>query len=179
MKKKMYSWGMLFLSLMLLVVLPACSDDDDDEQQQTQLVGKWKLAEFTTDNQNLNATIPLLLAQQGIELSQATFTFGTDEVLQIDIPRSEGEAIQVHAAYAYKNNQLALRFDDLPIPFNAFNVNNLTDSQMTLQNKFSALILKAAIKLLETTNPEVVSIVEALLGDSLTNGLDVTIRLTK
>ncbi|MDH6534015.1 hypothetical protein D0T51_03285 [Parabacteroides sp. 52] len=169
--------------LLTLVILPACSDDDDSGNMDGNIVGKWtihKVTDISTDNTVLNLTLPVVFSQQGIEITSSTYTFDADNMAHFYIPIKDKSPVQYAPAYAYENNQLAFRFDEiLPIPFNAFDVLTLSDKRLELRATISAESLKILLELIKLEDPTIGATVESLLADSLKKGLTITLNLSR
>ncbi|MDL2256238.1 hypothetical protein LJC38_06610 [Parabacteroides sp. OttesenSCG-928-K15] len=160
------------MALLTMAFFTAC-DDDDKNNDQELLQGVWKVESLSTDNTLLNAAMPTVLAM--LDLDQSTFTYGSDGKLAINVALAGSDPMQYIASYAYENKQLALSFEALPIPFNAFDVKQLTTTNMTLETTITPQILGALLALVKEAEPQIGATLEALLTSSMTSGLKITI----
>lgn len=177
MKKFKKSWFLLVSFMLCIFLFSACDEDNNKEEEQDEIYGEWHFSSVKTDNQALNGALDLLIIQQGIDIKASFVTFGTDGNAVINISSTQSPIREV-LEYAYKDKQLAFLFGDL-VPLNAFNVSTLTNSRLTLENTFSPEVLKLIIQLVKVENQEIGVILESVLASSMTNGLSITIQLTK
>lgn len=177
--KSMKFWiGLFFLSLMAFTFFTSC-EDDDPEIDKDEIVATWNIKSFNTNNATLDISLNVLLAAQGIEVTDGTFTFENDGIAHISIPQSGKSSIEYSAAYEYTGSQLAFRFDEIiPIPFNT-DVIKLTASEFAMQITVPPAALNLLIELVELENPELGPTLKALLEPNMEKGLLVTIQLRK
>lgn len=169
----------IFLIPLFIFILSAC-DDDEKEENSRQIIGEWKVSNLSTDNNALNTALPLLLLSEGIDIAQSGILFSEDGIATITLFRQGKEPIILHPLYAYENDQLAFRFDEiLPIPFNAFDVKTLTQESLTLESVVSPEILNLLLTLLKNESAEIGAMLEQLLGASLTEGLVITLQMQR
>ncbi|MCD8264185.1 MAG: hypothetical protein LUD02_08525 [Tannerellaceae bacterium] len=171
-----FSW-FWFLAVTCML-FSACSDDDEKNDKEEKLIeGKWILTGLSTNNEQVNAYLPALLEQYGMNLTLITFTFNGNGYAAITLPVPGEELLVLMPAYAYKNKELAFRFDELPVPFNAFYVPELTETKMELTTVFHPLLLTALIRLIEAEDDELAKQLQGLLSGSMEDGLQLDLRL--
>jgi len=158
----------------------SCDDEEKKIDYDTLLVGKWSVAGLSTDNEQLNGILPLVLAQQGVDLNNTSLSFDSQGNSIIYIALEGKDPIQLEAVYAYLNEQIAFRFDEiLPIPLNVFDVSSLTKEDMKLIASFSPEELAIILELVKTENAEIGQLLETLLSTSLTEGLKITLDMKR
>ncbi|MCD8193951.1 MAG: hypothetical protein LUD74_05290 [Tannerellaceae bacterium] len=170
----------LFLLLLAgCVLFNACNDDDKEEKEEKLIQGKWVLTGLATDSEPVNSYLPALLEQYGINPGLVTFTFGDEGYADITLPLPGQDSLVLTPAYAYKNKELAFRFDELPVPFNAFYVPELTEIEMELTNTLHPLLLTAFIKIIESEDNELAGQLQQLFSGSMDDGLKLDLRLQR
>ena len=163
--------------LLLQVALTACHDDDKDTHLQN-ITGTWSVAGVVTDNAALNELlVNVILPSTGIDPSGIKFVFTEDRRLSILLPVEGSDTIT--ASYAYDDKQLALRFDKLPIPFNAFYIKKLTESELVLNNTLPGEFVEIALVAIKEAKPELAPLLESVLAPSIANGLGITLLFSK
>lgn len=162
--------------LLLQVALSGCHDDEDIRLQD--ITGTWNIAGIATDNTVLNELlVNIILPSTGIDLSGIKFIFTENKRLSIFLPIEGVEPVT--ASYAYDNKQLALSFDKLSIPFNAFYIKKLTDAELVLYNTIPGELLKMIWSAIKEAKPELEPLLEKVLAPSIKNGLEVTVMFSK
>lgn len=175
--RKMQFWACLWVAFFI-ISFTSC-EEDHDTSKNDEIYGSWKISLLMTDNENLNKTLPTLLPLAGINLSEATVLFNTDANVKISVPATGG-AIDKESRYNFDGKQLALTLEDIGgIPVNAFEVPSYTSQEMTLFRTISPLEMKVLMAVLKDKNETVAALLESLFGDSLTNGLTLTVKLAK
>lgn len=167
---------LLLCTVILLVAVAACSNEDKKTQLQP-IEGLWNVAGLSTGNEQLNGLLKTILPAAGIDPAKISIAFDADKRVTLTI-REEGST-PIVASYAYDDKQLALRFDQLPIPFNAFYIKKHTVQELILSNTLSGDVLKIILNTLNDTKPELVPVLTPILESSMEKGLEFNIVLEK
>lgn len=163
--------------LLLQVAFVSCHDDNKNTRLQ-DITGTWNAAGIVTDNTALNELLfHVILPSTGFDLSGIKFVFMENERLSILLPVDGTEPVT--ASYAYDDKRLALRFDKLPVPFNAFYIKKLTDSELVLNNTIPGELMEIVWDVVKETKPELEPLLETVLAPSLKNGLEISIMFSK
>lgn len=170
--------------IICLLVMPlafiSCDDDDDKINYNTDLVGIWNNPDLSMDNQALSGAVSYLITTQVVKINEAEISFDDQGNFGFSMPDNDGTPIQLSAKYAYLNDEVALRFDQvIPIPFNAFKVTTLTNTNVTFVTTLSPLVLTGILELVKREDAEIGTLIEGLLNASMENGLTITIQLQR
>lgn len=166
----------LLLLTLLFISITSCKDK---EPQVPDITGTWQFAGFNTANNALNKLLEnVILPGSGFNPGDIHFVFDADKKLSVILPEDITTPIVI-ASYAYDNEQLALRFDKFPIPFNAFFIQKLTNSEIILNNTIPGEIIKIIWDIIKDNKPELAPLLEGILAQSTKDGLKVTIILSK
>lgn len=175
MKKNIHYVWLLLASLLLMASFSSC----DDDKTENKLAGTWVVNSLATNNQTLNALLGQLLPQYPVPLNSFSLTFGEANSLTISYPTEEGLQ-SIPAAYAYDDNELALRFDQVvPIPFNACNIAELTDSKLVLTKTVPKNWVEMLVQLLAKELPDYDAYLQAILAEVKDDGLKIDVELIK
>lgn len=183
MRRNLHLIVVLLLTVSFLGTFSGCKDDDNKKHLPV-LEGNWSIAAFYTDNDNLNEILKTqLLPSLGVNPLAFKVSFTRDQMIVRFMPAESGFPADlpelVAAAYAYDEKQLALRFDVLPIPFNAFDIDKLTNEELALSNTLTNEMLKLAIELVSADNEELKQKLITILGASLKDGLKISVLLKR
>lgn len=166
----------LWITLLCVGLFSACNDNSTPTNQ---LAGSWSLQAIATNNTLLNQLLETLLPSIPLPLNSIVLNFGEDKNLIISYPTAEGEKT-LQAAYAYNDTELALRFDGiLPIPFNAFGIQELTDSKLILTQTLSKKEVETLIQLIIKQNPPYETVLTAIATQIEENGLKADLIFAK
>ncbi|WP_106829220.1 hypothetical protein [Parabacteroides pacaensis] len=175
MKNYIHYFLFVITSLFLLNAITGC---DKKEKTENKVEGTWKIENLSTNSNALNSLLSQLLPSFPIPLNNVTLTFGSDKNLIITYPTLEGSKI-IKAAYAYDDKELALRFDMIPIPFNAFGIAELENTKLTLTQTLSKSIVETILQYLIKEIPEYTLYLQAILAEIQEEGLKLDIKFIK
>ena len=167
-----------FCVIMVLVLLNIFSGCDEKEKTENKLVGTWKIESLSTNNNVVNTLLSQLLPSFPFPLNDVTLTFELDKNLTIAYPALEGSKT-IKATYAYDNNKLALRFEMIPIPFNAFGIAELENTKLILTQTLPKEIVETIIQYFIKKTPQYTSYLQAILAEIQEDGLKLDIKFIK
>lgn len=172
----------LLLTVSLLGTFSGC--EDNGEKWLPKLEGDWNIAIVYTDNDVLNEILKTqLLPSLGVNLLAFKIRFTENQMIFRFMPAQSGFPADlpesIAAAYAYDEKQLALCFDVLPIPFNAFDIDKLTNEELALSNTLTKEMLALVIEVVAAEKPELKQTLTAVLGTSMKDGLKISLLLKR
>lgn len=168
----------IWLALLICCLAGLISSCDDDDTLPNPFIGTWAVRSLSTDNAALNALLEQLLPVFPVPLDGITLQFDADRNLTVRYPSPDGVRT-IRAAYAYDANTLALRFDVLPVPFNAFGIAVLTDTRLVLTARLSRETVEAVIRLLIREYPAYEPYLTPVLAEIDENGLKADFEFIK
>lgn len=166
------STGVLFL---LTSIFHACSDTD---VPPNKFIGTWAVQGLTTNNQTLDALLTRLIPAFPVPPEAFNLHFEADKRLTIHYLTPDSIR-SIQAAYAFDEHTLALRFDAIPIPFNAFGITESTVSRLILSTTLPRQAVETLITFIIEHEPQYEQVLKAVLAEIREDGLKIDFEFIK